>query len=142
MSKVFLGFCMFGPVAWLLNSLLFCACAGNPWAVPLDVDMNETIKKEELVIQEELSVNGSIQTSCFGRLGMLLELGFCLADFATDIQMIFLYHKAYHYGFAIVQGCMVLRILLEQVQGFVGQNGGIIRPEHEPHLALASQQLN
>ncbi|CAE7587494.1 unnamed protein product [Symbiodinium necroappetens] len=74
--------------------------------------------KEELAIQEELAANGSIQTwygPFFSRLSMLTEVGFCVADFVMDLQMVLVYCYTYHYIFAAIQGCMALRSFLEQV---------------------------
>ncbi|CAE7773694.1 unnamed protein product [Symbiodinium sp. CCMP2592] len=115
---VLVVFCISGPILWLLTSLLFGICAGNPWAVAFDVDMHRAIQKEELVIQEELAANGSIKTwygPCFNRLTMLTEVGFCLADFVMDVQMVLVYCYTYHYIFAAIQGFMALRSFLEQV---------------------------
>ncbi|CAJ1358173.1 unnamed protein product [Effrenium voratum] len=108
--------CVFGPMLWLLTSTIFLCCFGNPWSVPLDAELQDKIKLEEVALQEELVKTGRIEDWCssLNRLAILSEVGFCVADFVTDIQMLFLYYRTYHYGFVVLQALMILRSFLEQ----------------------------
>ncbi|CAK9045514.1 unnamed protein product [Durusdinium trenchii] len=106
---------VFGPFWWLVFFSLFGCCLGNPLAVPADVELQEGVRTEELVLQAELASNGYIEAWCLNRLGIIVDLGFCVADFVVDIKMIVLYYQSYHYGFAVIQICLLLRFVLEQL---------------------------
>lgn len=69
---------------------------------------------EETALQAELASQGTTE-GYLNRLWILMAVGFCVADFVTDIRMVVLYLQTYHYSFALIQGLFVVRSLLEQL---------------------------
>ena len=116
-----------GAALWLLLSLVLW-CMGRLWDLPSDLELEENIKLEEKQLREEFLAKNRIETPVwccrltYLQLCILAELAFYLADFVTDAEMLYLYLQRQHYGFAVLQGCIVLRSLLGQLfeQGFRG----------------------
>lgn len=116
---VFMGL---GPALWLLLSLILW-CMGQLWDLPSDLELEQNIKVEEKLLREEFLATGRIETPkwcglplTWIQLCIWAELAFYLADFVTDAEMLLLYLQRHHYGFALVQGCIVLRSLVGQLQ--------------------------
>ena len=102
------------PWVWCLTLALFCCCRGNPFAVPLNVELQERILAEEMALQDELRSNGYIAKSpALSRSWMIMELGFYAADVILDCQMFWLYQDKQHYWFAAVQGFIIIRTIAD-----------------------------
>ena len=101
------------PLIWCFASAMFCCCSGNPFAVPSNAELQESIVAEEVALRNELRSNGYIARSPgFNRLFMLIELGFFVADIILDCQMFWLYKDRQHYWFAAAQGFIILRTII------------------------------
>ena len=97
------------PVILLLALAVFYCRAGNPFALPCDVELQQRICKEEETLREELRSGGCISTSpCFNRCMMLFQLGYYVGDIILDFEMLVLYQSKKHYWFAAMQGCILL----------------------------------
>ena len=102
------------PLIWCFASAMFCCCSGNPFAVPSNAELQESIVGEEVALRNELRSNGYIARSPgFNRLFMLIELGFFVADIILDCQMFWLYQDRQHYWFAAAQGFIILRTIID-----------------------------
>ncbi|CAK8995114.1 unnamed protein product [Durusdinium trenchii] len=114
-QMMFVFLMVLGPLMYVLTLLIFCY-VGSPWNMPANLELQRIISAKEIVIQKELLENGQIKAWCFNRLTILSDFCFCVADFVTDVRMIWIYLHTHHHWFAILQSGLVLRAFVAQLR--------------------------